>query len=408
MLKSFPIRPADLRAYNRLAIDATIAATDLVENLHHNISRLPGVFAAPTDEPARGITGFVYRSIRAITRKVGGGIDIALRAFLPDTPAPVSNAQRERLVSALNGVVGDYLLESGDALQIPMRFRRNGAALELTSEALARSIPAASGKIVVLVHGLCMSDLQWRRREHDHGEALALDAGFTPVYLHYNSGLHISTNGRELASRLEELIQAWPVEVEQVAIIGFSMGGLVARSACEVARTSGFGWLARLRDMVFIGTPHDGSPLERKGHRLDLILDASPYTAALARLGKLRSAGITDLRHAHLEDCEWCDEDRFAPRKSRRAAVPLPEGVRCYAIAGALGKKPAKPRRRPAGDGLVPLYSALGQHRSPQRNLGLAASRQRIVYGTTHLGLLDSDEVYAQLRAWLAPAIPGR
>ena len=200
MLKSFPIRPADLRAYSRLAIDATLATTDMVENLHHNISRLPGVFAPATDEPARGITGFVYRSIRAITRKVGSGIDGVLRRILPEAPATEINAQRESLVAALNGLVGDYLQASDNPLQIPMRFRRDGIALDLTPDALVQAIPAAKGKIVVLVHGLCMSDLQWRRNGHDHGDALAADAGFTPVYLHYNSGLHISTNGSEFAA----------------------------------------------------------------------------------------------------------------------------------------------------------------------------------------------------------------
>ena len=167
-------------------------------------------------------------------------------------------------------------------------------------------------------------------------------------------------------------------------------------------------WLDRLQDLIFIGTPHDGSPLERKGHRLDLLLDASPYTAALSRLGKLRSAGITDLRYAKLEDSEWRDEDRFGAQNIRRPALPLPKGVRCHAIAGSLAKKAGDLKGRLAGDGLVPLYSALGQHRNPQRNLGLAASRQRIVQNTAHLGLLDSVEVYAQIRTWLTSDVQQR
>ncbi len=404
MLRFSPIRVADLRAYSRLATEATIAVTDLLENMHHNISRLPGVFGQATDEPARGITGFVYRSIRGVTRKVGKSVDSILSVVAPQSlPGDVS-MQREVLVAVLNGVVGDYLVATGNPLQIRMQFRRDGKALELTPEALAESIPQPTARIVVLAHGLCMSDLQWQRRGHNHGECLSAEAGFTPVYLHYNSGLHISTNGREFSTHLDELIRAWPVPVEQLAIIGYSMGGLLARSACEDARRTGKDWIRHLRDLVFIGTPHDGSPLERTGNRLDAILGASPYTVALSRLGKVRSAGITDLRHANLEDADWQDRDRFHPRRVSREALPLPEGVRCYAIAGSMARRPNGLSEHLAGDGLVPLFSALGSHRSPKRNLGLPESRRCIVYKTNHLGLLDSQDAYACLSTWLSSA----
>lgn len=404
MLRFSPIRAADLRAYSRLAIEATIAVTDLLENMHHNISRLPGVFGEATDEPARGITGLVYRSIRGVTRKVGHGVDSILSVVAPQSLPDDVSTQREVLVAVLNGVVGDYLLATDNPLQIHMQFRREGKALELTPAALAGSIPGVSGKIVVLAHGLCMSDLQWQRRGHNHGEALAAEAGFTPVYLHYNSGLHISTNGHEFSEKLEQLIQAWPVPVEQLVIIGYSMGGLLARSACEDARRTGKSWIRHLRDLVFIGTPHDGSPLERTGNRLDALLGASPYTVALSRLGKVRSAGITDLRHANLDDADWHDHDRFKSRRVRREAVPLPEGVRCYAIAGSVARRPNGLSEHLAGDGLVPLFSALGSHRSPKRNLGLPESRRWIAYKTNHLDLLASADAYARISAWLSSA----
>ncbi len=404
MLRFSPIRAADLRAYSRLAIEATIAVTDLLENMHHNISRLPGVFGEATEEPARGITGLVYRSIRGVTRKVGHGVDSILSVVAPQSLPDDVSTQREVLVAVLNGVVGDYLLATDNPLQIHMQFRREGKALELTPAALAGSIPGVSGKIVVLAHGLCMSDLQWQRRGHNHGEALAAEAGFTPVYLHYNSGLHISTNGHEFSEKLEQLIQAWPVPVEQLVIIGYSMGGLLARSACEDARRTGKSWIRHLRDLVFIGTPHDGSPLERTGNRLDALLGASPYTVALSRLGKVRSAGITDLRHANLDDADWHDHDRFKSRRVRREAVPLPEGVRCYAIAGSVARRPNGLSERLAGDGLVPLFSALGSHRSPKRNLGLPESRRWIAYKTNHLDLLASADAYARISAWLSSA----
>ena len=262
-------------------------------------------------------------------------------------------------------------------------------------------------ELAVFVHGLCMSDLQWRRRDHDHGEALANALGYSTLYLHYNSGLHISSNGRELAEQLEALVDAWPVPLERLTIIGYSMGGLLARSACEHARETGQRWLGSLRDLIFIGTPHDGSPLERAGNRIDRVLGRSPYTVALSRLGKMRSAGITDLRHANLSDSDWQGQDRFHSRRGVRKAMPLPESVHCRAIAGTLSKHLRLSATRLAGDGLVPVSSALGRHPDPQRNLGLAESDCMIAYARNHLDLLDSAEVFEQIRVWLDDASPG-
>jgi pimeloyl-ACP methyl ester carboxylesterase len=246
-----------------------------------------------------------------------------------------------------------------------------------------------------------MNDLLWLRHGHDHGAALAVDAGFTPVYLHYNSGLHISTNGHAFADQLEALLRAWPVRVDELAILGHSMGGLVARSACHYAASSGQAWLRRLRTIVFLGTPHHGAPLERGGSWIDAALDASPYTTAFARLGKIRSAGITDLRHGSMLDEDWDDQDRFARSRRKPRALPLPANVACCTIAASLARKSGALAERLLGDGLVPLASALGKHEDASRQLAFPKDRQWIGHGMNHLDLLDRKEVYAQIRRWL-------
>jgi pimeloyl-ACP methyl ester carboxylesterase len=228
---------------------------------------------------------------------------------------------------------------------------------------------------------------------------LAAEAGCTPLYLHYNSGLHISTNGRLLADRLEALVEAWPVPLEEIVILGHSMGGLVARSACHQAQARGDAWPQRLTKMVFLGSPHLGAPLERGGHWIDVILGASPYSAAFARLGKLRSAGITDLRHGSLLDADWA----AATGAATPVRVPLPEHVACYAIAGSLGSEAGALREKLLGDGLVPLASALGRHRLKSRALNFAPDHTWVAQGMNHLDLLDRAEVLAQLRTWLLP-----
>ncbi len=395
------VRLSDLRGYSRLAVEATIGVTGVVEAMHHNIARAPGILGRPTQERTKGITGLVYRIIRGVTHLVGGGIDAVLAPFVPHLDYRASSAEREAVLAALNGVLGDHIAASGNPLEIPMRLRRDGQPLELSRQALATAIPQPSGKILLLIHGLCMNDLQWRRKGHDHGAALAADAGFTPVYLHYNSGFHISTNGRALAELIETLLQVWPMPVDELVLLGHSMGGLVSRSACHYGKIAGHDWLRHLRKIVFLGTPHHGAPLEKGGNWVDVLLGVSPYTAALARLGKIRSAGITDLRHGNLLDEDWEQRDRFARSTNQPSAVPLPDGVQCYTAGASIAKR-ASALGRLGGDGFVPLGSALGRHADPGRTLPFPESQQWIGYGMSHFDLLERSEVYERIHRWFS------
>jgi hypothetical protein len=368
--------------------------------MHHTIGRTPGVLGSAPTGRTRGITGLVYRSVRGVTGLVGGGIDAILGALVPLFGRSPPSPRHEALVAALNGVLGDYLADTGNPLAIRMQLRRDGVQLPMERDALAKAIPACSGKLLVLVHGLCLNDLQWNRRGHDHGAALARDLGWTPVYLNYNTGLHISTNGAALAEALDSLAWQWPVPLVDFAILAHSMGGLVARSACHYGAESGHAWLQQLGALVFLGTPHHGAPMERGGNWIDLLLGASPYSAPFARLGKIRSAGITDLRYGNLTDEDWQSRDRFA-RGDRRRFVPLPDGVRCYAIAATTAQRMPAPGMTLRGDGLVPVASALGEHVKPELALNIPTSRKWIARGCGHLDLMSSAPVYRRIRRWL-------
>jgi hypothetical protein len=402
MTKQSHLHPGDLRGFSRLGIDAVAGLTDLVEAMHHNIANTPAILGKTSSGRTRGITGFVYSSIRGVTRLVGSGIDAALGRLVPLFGEKHSSPEREAVLAVLNGVLGDYLEASGNPLAIPMRLRRDGHPLSLDKTALAAAIPDAGGKLLVLAHGLCMNDQQWMRQGHDHGAALERDLGYTRLYLHYNSGRHISTNGREFADLLENLLDNWPTPVKELAILGHSMGGLMARSAWHYGTAAGHTWPRRLRKIVFLGTPHHGAPMERGGNWIDLTLSFSPYTAPLSRLGRIRSAGITDLRHGYLLDEDWHGRDRFARSAGHHRTLPLPKGVQCFAIAATTGKQAGDLKDRLVGDGLVPLASALGCHAESDRNLMFPQDRQWIACETSHLDLLCRVQVYEHLLSWLA------
>ena len=390
MIDPRTLRLSDLHGAVRLGVDATAGMTDLVEAMHAAIARPDRGLRGTASVRTTGITGLVYRSIRGVTGLTGAGLDAVLARS--DVDHVRTSAEREAVIAALNGVFGDHLAATANPLAIPMRLHHAGRPLTLRADALSQAIPDAGAKLLVLVHGLCMNDLQWMRNGHDHGAMLADALDYTPLYLHYNTGLPIAENGRRFAELLETLQTVWPTAIAEIAILGHSMGGLLARSACQYAADADHRWLASLRDLVCMGSPHHGAPLERGGRWIDLVLGATPFASPLARVGRLRSAGITDLRHGATR-----------PARSRRRVAPLPRGVRCYAIAATTGLRRGDLKDRWIGDGLVPVESALGHHPDPERAIGFAKRRQWIGYGMHHLDLLDHADVADRLLRWLSP-----
>lgn len=377
---------SDLRGAMRLAVEATVGVTDVVEKMHHTIQLGHPPVGASRATNASGLAGVVYRGIRGTTRLVGRGIDAGMAPLTSLIPEDESNAARDTLVSVINGLYGDHLLQTGNPLALEMIVRYAGQTVD---PAEPGTLPAATtGKLILFVHGLCLNDGHWVRDGHNHGESLATDLGYTPLYLRYNTGLSIADNGRNLAGILENLRCRWPVPVSELVIVGHSMGGLVARSACHQGSLAGHDWLQHLRSLVFIGTPHHGAPLERGGNWLDYAMNLSPYAAPFARIVRKRSAGIIDLRYGSITD-------------AMHDFVPLPSGVKCYAMAAMRGKKRGRVREQLIGDGLVPLDSALGKSKVPSRCLDIPTSCQWVGLETGHNELLGHPEVYAQLRDWL-------
>ncbi len=424
------LRTSDLAAVAQLATQATLGVTRMAEGVHQSVWRTLGAGGAGEPGQARGMTGLIYKTVRSVAQGVGKGIELALTQLQPlfalaDQSAP-ETPQREAVLAALNGVLGDHLAESGNPLATTMTLRWQHQALNWqTSAALHDLAPQATGKVLLLIHGLCMNDLQWQTAAlpaedgadaapSGHGQRLAQALGYTPVYLRYNTGLHTSINGRELSRQLEQLVLNWPVGVTDLTVLAHSMGGLVIRSALVAAKEESLNWPSKLKNIIFLGTPHHGAPLERAGNWLDVILGSTPYSRPFAKLGQLRSAGITDLRYGHVVDADWQGHDRFHKKPDSRTQVPLPlsskpgagvmAGVASFTIAATLSGPRSPIADRLIGDGLVPLPSALGEHADPARTLAFDKSARRIVYRTSHMALLSSPEVAEQLLTWLAAA----
>lgn len=430
-----------LRGTTKLAFDAAHGVTTIVEGMYRNIAATPFPLGEAPEGRARGIAGLVHESIRQVIGTTRSTSDWLLGRIAPglDRTLP-PGPRREALISALNGVCGDHLAKSGNSLAIPMQLRvllpptaQPGEALNLKSqtkkppvehktpfselfEIEKRSVeihpqPKAltdkgfspTGKLLILAHGLSMNDREWTSNQHNHGEELAQDSDYTPVYALYNSGRNISTNGREFSDQLTGLLNTWPVPVESISFIGFSMGGLLTRSAMHTAREEGHPWLTKVDKAVYIGTPHHGAVMERGGYWLQKSLTYSPYTAPLSALGRIRSAGITDLRHGNVQDADWQHHDEHEDNTDPRRPTPLVDEIKHYAIAATLSKRSGERIGRLLGDGLVHPSSATGRHNNRDFDLDFPEEHTKIFYDLGHLAMLQDQRVMSQLKEWLKP-----
>jgi pimeloyl-ACP methyl ester carboxylesterase len=361
-------RNAQRAALARALSDEVAAAPGGIGAIHDAISsrvfRALGPPAAPVRVMHDGIARTSYFGVRAGIAVAGRLGERAYARGAEDPPAP--------LLAALNGLQGDAYERDGSPLAIEMSAYRDGVAVAPEAFAGAR-------RLVVFLHGLGESEYAWGRVPY--GSRLE---GWTPMYVRYNTGRHISENGASLAALLER------VDAPEIALVGHSMGGLVARAACAL----GSSWTERVTVTVSLGSPHFGAPLEQAVHVASAGLHALPETRPFARFLRRRSAGIRDLRRGSLVDEDWRDQDPDVLRARACAEVPLCEGPTHYFVAATVTRSAKHPVGRLIGDTLVLAPSASGRGKLTFHD-GLELG------GAHHLALLNHPAVLERLREWL-------
>ena len=389
-----------LQGTARLAGDGLLGAVDTVEGVHLAIVESISRFV-PFGGVVTRITGFTYSRVRDVAQVTRRTADGALALLERNTSR---EAARERVnpsqlawLSALNGAIGDHLETNANPLAIDMRLCRDGHGLDPRSPGLGVALAAAGGTLLVFVHGLGMNDLQWRDARGDSfGTRLEAEGIGLATHLRYNSGRRISANGRDLSRLLQALHETHAAVLRRIVLVGHSMGGLVCRAACAHAQRHGFNWASALDQVICLGTPHLGAPLERWGGSLSTLLAAVPFTRPLAAIAETRSAGVKDLREGWASDV---DRDTDA---SHSRDLPFAGRVRWHVAAATLSARTTGTRARWIGDGLVPVPSALGEDEDPRRTLRLPAGRRHVFTTLGHMDLLTDARVHARLREWIA------
>lgn len=408
-----PNDEAALEDWRGLGDLVTLAAERLtapVEGMHRAMAGrwfgLAGERAAPVGRAYDEFTGRVYGSVRVVGLAVGAALALGAAA-VEDRKGlrPLWRSSRGSGIRAIaNALWGDELERRRSDLNIKLGLRdADGRPIGPNPVALAMAFPAPTSRLVVLLPGLGETERCWQRPTEDGeratglGDLLAADS-LTPLLVRYNTGRHVSDNGATLANLLEEIFDSWPVEVEEVALVGHSMGGLVARSAMLAGQDAGHRWASTARHLVALGSPHFGAPLEKGASLLAWGLRLAPESRPLADFMDHRSAGIKDLRFGAIRMADWNEMDPDALLSNMVGDVPSPEGVEQHFVAGVVTTDPTHPVGVLVGDLIVRAASATG--RGYRRRI--EAADVRVVGGCRHFDLLHDPVVHAQVRDWLA------
>ena len=421
-----------LRGLKALVHDTVDRVTELVGEGHESTARtVMKVIGAiePIAEPARAVDDArrlapegVLTSIRAVNRALeiatDAGIDLATRApvIAPEAPlvAMRSDVMKsfawlgDAAIGFVNGAVGDTLHARENGLDLGMRLRRGDAFLPQDPALLRDALAGVGPRVAIFFHGLCATEWSWcLAAEAYHGDAgscigalIETDVRITLIFARYNSGLHVSENGRMLSEEIARLVEAMPDPIEEILLFGHSMGGLVVRSACHQASEAGLAWVPLVKRVFCLGSPHHGAPLEKISHVVTAVLAAidTPGTRIPARILEGRSAGIKDLRHGALVDEDWIGKDLDALRDAGARAIPLLPSASYHFVSATVTEDPDHPVARIIGDLLVRVPSASGE-RLRHEEFPIETAR---FGGVMHHQLQNHPAVYARIVAALS------
>jgi pimeloyl-ACP methyl ester carboxylesterase len=400
------MRSDEVRALGELAAAAAATIADQARDTHAGIAARVFAGLGPSAMPVRAlhdrIAEAAYAGAHGVTEAVVQGGARALSLTRPlQAPSLDDSAAGRLAVAALNGAVGDALAQRRSPLASAMSLRGRGRDLTLDPDAVVAAVPSAGPRLAIFVHGLCETDDAWRRRADRHApyaDRLESELGYTPLFVRYNSGLHVSDNGRRLGELLDDLTGCWPVAVDEIALIGHSMGGLVARSACHYGAADG--WRSRVAHVVALGAPHRGAPLEQAANVACSALSLLPETRAFATPLRARSAGIKDLRYGYLVQEDWLHSDPDAFLRDTSREVPFLETANHYFVCATVAAGPDAAVSRIVGDLLVLRSSAFAQRRRGEP-LRFELGNYRHVGGATHFDLLNHPAIGEQIVTWL-------
>jgi pimeloyl-ACP methyl ester carboxylesterase len=409
--RGWRMTPAEWRAAGRLGGNTFTGLVGRIGQVHGVISNRAFGMAGPAGRVARLVHDAVAQGAYHVVGTAGTAVGEAagiVASLGDDAGHPLDGQPGGAIILAgLNAVAGDRFSAELAPLAIRMAVRADSRDLAMTTAEIAAAFPDLTPSLAVFVHGFAETDESWWRRSDEcepYGSRLQAEFGYTPVYVRYNTGRHISDSGHDLDALLEDLAAAWPVRVREILLVGHSMGGLVIRSACHYGRQRSAGWVADVRHVFYLGSPHTGAPLARAagfaGWALQQIPEVRPFAAIASGPSSAR-----DLRHGYVLEEDWAGCGPGCCLRDHRTDAQLLAGASHYAISATVAADPDSPLGGLVGDLLVQPASAHGRQGGRQR-IALPAELGRGLGRMHHFDLLNHPDVWNAIAGLLRGSRP--
>ena len=310
------------------------------------------------------------------------------------------------LVPILNGLHGHTMSEKGHKALINMSFRYQSRDISIEKLKEFYDFSKYNGTVIIFIHGLMNDESIWKSKPGNRkkwlGSAIEDEMKANALYVRYNTGRHISENGRQLSSLLQHFIEVHQ-SINQLNIVCHSMGGLVSRSACYYSGIHNQSWTGILKKVFLIGVPNEGSYLARVAYMTQYFfrkIDPSENDS-VAKFFDVRSNGIKDLSFGYLVDEDWQNsKDGNVKNIQQTKVYPLPH-VYYYLIAASVTEENEKNRIFTFfGDGLVEKKSALSDLFITNSMIS-GKVNMKLFPRLNHLTLLESKEVFNYIKVGL-------
>jgi pimeloyl-ACP methyl ester carboxylesterase len=400
----------DWRGMGDLIELATQRLSAPAEEVHQAIAdgwfRVAGRSGSPAHTAHRNVTANLYGSIRMVGSVARTSLDIGATTIGKHRHVRTLWDSRigAGVRAAANALWGDEFERRSSPMHTELSiYDANGTPVTADRAALTSAFEKPTPRLAVLLHGLGKTERCWNTKAADEGNIAGLPKileadGFTPILVRYNSGRRVSDNGEALAALLEETTTNWPTAVDEIVLIGHSMGGLIARSSLYSARSADHDWINYVNHLVALATPHFGSPIEKGAHVASQLLTTTAVTRSLGVFINGRSAGIKDMRHGSIHPTDHSEHPESS-EGGRVVVAPPIKGIRQHHAVGVVTDSNSHPLGILFGDLVVRVNSATGVSSTGR----VASANVRVFGGLDHLGLLHDASVHNQIREWLTP-----
>ncbi|TGK06822.1 alpha/beta hydrolase [Leptospira semungkisensis] len=293
---------------------------------------------------------------------------------------------------SVSSIVGESFAGLVTTSEIKPSFRLEGKDVRV-QEVLEDWKKSGSKKPILCIPGLFCDEGLWKTDSEISFSDIVLKEGYYPFYLRFNPGAHISDNGSSLLELMREILENPEIQKYKFDVLSYSQGGLIFRSALNLAKEQTFPLSSYIKKVLFISSPDGGSYIEKVGFWLGLGAESLPVfpVQLVGYIGNQRSDAMKDLSHGIIREQDWKSGSHLSRYWKPQYFGEL-DDIDAYQIYSFVAEE-ENPWSSWIGDGIVEKPSLTLLSDSVYRKKENPDKRVRLLKGLSHYQIMPSAEL---------------